>query len=151
MNADVVAGHIAAAIGAHKVVFLTDVDGLYEDFDDKSTLVSNMTLSEVKAMLAEGRVSMGMIPKLSSCVRALEAGVHRAHILNGTTPHALLLELLTDKGVGTMITQGARREAARELRVQTELGCAARRAAMTKAPRDLRMRVRRGDRERARP
>ena len=65
-----------------------------------------MTLSEVKAMLAEGRVSMGMIPKLSSCVRALEAGVHRAHILNGTTPHALLLELLTDKGVGTMITQG---------------------------------------------
>lgn len=106
VNADVVAGHIAAAIGAHKVVFLTDVDGLYEDFDDKSTLVSNMTLSEVKAMLAEGRVSTGMIPKLSSCVRALEAGVHRAHILNGTTPHALLLELLTDKGVGTMITQG---------------------------------------------
>lgn len=105
VNADVVAGHIAAAIGAHKVVFLTDVDGLYEDFENKESLVSNMALSEVKSMLSEGRVYTGMIPKLSSCVRALEAGVHRAHILNGTTPHALLLELLTDKGVGTMITQ----------------------------------------------
>ena len=105
VNADVAAGYIAAAIGAPKVVFLTDVDGLYEDFDDKGSLISNMTLSEVKEMLAEGRVSTGMIPKLSSCVRALEAGVHRAHIVNGTTPHALLLELLTDKGVGTMITQ----------------------------------------------
>ena len=105
VNADVAAGHIAAAIGAHKVVFLTDVDGLYEDFDDKGTLISRMALSEVKAMLSEGRVSTGMIPKLSSCVRALDAGVHRAHILNGTTPHALLLELLTDKGVGTMIDQ----------------------------------------------
>ena len=106
VNADVAAGYIAAAIGAHKVVFLTDVDGLYEDFDDKGSLISNMTLSEVKEMLAEGRVSTGMIPKLSSCVRALEAGVHRAHIVNGTTPHALLLELLTDKGVGTMVVQG---------------------------------------------
>ena len=105
VNADTVAGHVAAAIGAHKVVFLTDVDGLYEDYDNKETLVSRMTLSEVKDMLANGAVATGMIPKLSSCVRALEAGVHRAHILNGTTPHALLLELLTDKGVGTMINQ----------------------------------------------
>lgn len=105
VNADVVAGHIAAAIGAHKVVFLTDVDGLYENFEDKGTLISNMTLAEVKRMVDEGAVSTGMIPKLKSCVRALESGVHRAHILNGTTPHALLLELLTDKGVGTMINQ----------------------------------------------
>ena len=105
VNADVVAGHVAAAIGAHKVVFLTDVDGLYEDFEDKATLVSRMTLSEVKEFMASGAASTGMIPKLSSCVRALEAGVHRAHILNGTTPHALLLELLTDRGVGTMINQ----------------------------------------------
>ena len=105
VNADVAAGYIAAAIGAHKVVFLTDVDGLYTDFEDKGTLVSNMTLSEVKRMVEEKSVSSGMIPKLTSCVRALEAGVHRAHIINGTTPHALLLELLTDRGIGTMIDQ----------------------------------------------
>ncbi|MBQ3106520.1 MAG: acetylglutamate kinase [Eggerthellaceae bacterium] len=105
VNADVVAGHVAAAIGAHKVVFLTDVDGLYEEFPNKDTLISNMMLSEAKRMVDEGSIATGLIPKLSSCVRALEAGVHRAHILNGTTPHALLLELLTDKGIGTMVTQ----------------------------------------------
>ena len=103
VNADVVAGHVAAAIGAHKVVFLSDVDGLYENFDDKDTLISNMTLPEARRMIEEKSISTGMIPKLSSCVRALEAGVYRAHMLNGTTPHALLLELLTDKGIGTMI------------------------------------------------
>lgn len=105
VNADVVAGHVAAAIGAHKVVFLTDVDGLYADFENKDTLISNMSLAEVKRMVEEKKVATGMIPKLNSCVRALEAGVHRAHIINGTTPHALLLELLTDRGVGTMINQ----------------------------------------------
>lgn len=105
VNADLVAGHIAAAIGAHKVVFLTDVDGVYEDFDDKDSLISNMSLAEVRRMVDERTISTGMIPKLSACVRALEAGVHRAHVLNGTTPHALLLELLTDKGIGTMVDQ----------------------------------------------
>lgn len=105
VNADLVAGHIAAAIGAHKVVFLTDVDGVYEDFDDKDSLISNMSLAEVRCMVEERTISTGMIPKLSACVRALEAGVHRAHVLNGTTPHALLLELLTDKGIGTMVDQ----------------------------------------------
>ena len=96
VNADVVAGHVAAAIGAHKVFFLTDVD-------DKSTLISRISLDEVRDMVDKKQVSTGMIPKLRSCIRALDAGVHRAHILNGTTPHALLLEMLTDKGVGTMI------------------------------------------------
>lgn len=105
VNADLIAGHIAAAIGAHKVVFLTDVDGVYEDFDDKDSLISNMSLAEVRRMVEERTISTGMIPKLSACVRALEAGVHRAHVLNGTTPHALLLELLTDKGIGTMVDQ----------------------------------------------
>ena len=94
---------MAAAIGAHKVFFLTDVDGLYRDFDDKSTLISRISLDEVREMVDKKQVSTGMIPKLRSCIRALDAGVHRAHILNGTTPHALLLEMLTDKGVGTMI------------------------------------------------
>lgn len=105
VNADLVAGHVAAAIGAHKVVFLTDVDGLYEDFSRKDTLISKMSLPEARAMVEDRAISSGMIPKLSSCVRALEAGVHRAHIINGTTPHALLLELLTDRGIGTMVYQ----------------------------------------------
>ncbi len=103
INADTVAGEIAAAVGAHKVIFLTDVDGLYEDFEDKDTLISNMTCDEVKFMIDNARVSTGMIPKLKSCASALDAGVFRAHIINGTTPHALLLELLTDTGVGTTI------------------------------------------------
>lgn len=101
VNADMVAGHIAAAIGAHKVVFLTDVDGLYEDFDRKDTLISNLTLSEAQYMIENNVISTGMIPKLEACVEALSAGVFRAHIINGTTPHALLLELLTNTGVGT--------------------------------------------------
>lgn len=105
VNADVAAGHIAAAIGAHKVIFLTDVDGLYENYPDRSSLISNMTLDEARSMIAAGTISTGMIPKLRSCVTALASGVMRAHIINGITPHALLLELLTNKGIGTMITR----------------------------------------------
>lgn len=101
VNADLVAGEIAAAIGAHKIIFLTDVDGLYEDFSDKDTLISNMTLNEIRKMIEGNGISKGMIPKLKACIAALEAGVFRAHIINGTTPHALILELLTNIGVGT--------------------------------------------------
>ena len=101
VNADLVAGEIAAEIGAHKIIFLTDVDGLFEDFSDKSTLISNMTVNEIEDMLDKGEVSTGMIPKLKACVLALKAGVFRSHIINGTTPHSLILELLTDVGVGT--------------------------------------------------
>ena len=75
----------------------------HEDFDDKDSLVSRMSLQETRDMLAEGRVSKGMIPKLQSCVLSLEAGVHRAHIINGTMPHSLLIELLTQVGCGTLI------------------------------------------------
>lgn len=103
VNADVAAGYVAAAIGAHKVIFLTDVDGLYEDFSDKSTLISNLTLDELRDMVKSDKVSTGMIPKLNSCIRALEAGVERAHIINGTIPHSLMLELLTSKGIGTVM------------------------------------------------
>lgn len=101
VNADLVAGEIAAAVGAHKIMFLTDVDGLYEDFDSKETLISNMTLDEMKDLVRSENVSTGMIPKLKACIKALEAGVFRSHIINGTTPHALILELLTNIGVGT--------------------------------------------------
>ncbi len=103
VNADVAAGHIAAAIGAHKILFLTDVDGLYLDYGDPETLISKMTLHEARSLMADGTISKGMIPKLNACVTALDSGVHRAHIINGTVPHAILLELLTDKGIGTMI------------------------------------------------
>jgi acetylglutamate kinase len=103
VNADIVAGEIAAHIGAHKAIFLTDVDGIYRDFADKSSLIMRMKLGEAQAALASGELTQGMIPKLQACVTALSAGVARAHIINGTIPHALLLELFTDQGVGTMI------------------------------------------------
>ena len=103
VNADIIAGAIAAAIGAHKVIFLTDVDGLYKDFDDKDTLINRMYLSDARAMLSDDSLSKGMIPKISACTQALSAGVSCAHILNGTLPHSMLLELFTNEGVGTMI------------------------------------------------
>jgi acetylglutamate kinase len=103
VNADLAAGEIAAAVGAHKVIFLTDVDGLYRDFADKDSLIMRMHLAEAEQLLASGDISQGMVPKMQGCVRALAAGVARAHILNGTIPHALLLEIFTDQGVGTMI------------------------------------------------
>ena len=104
VNADVAAGHIAAAIGAHKVFFLTDVDGLYEDYPDPASLIAEMSLGEAEAMIRGDKLASGMIPKLTSCVRALESGVNGAHIINGKVPHALLLEMLTDSGMGTMVT-----------------------------------------------
>lgn len=103
VNADMAAGYIASAIGAHKIIFLTDVDGLYENYPDPDSLIAEMTLGEAEAMVRSDKLSSGMIPKLTSCVRALDAGVKAAHIINGTVPHALLLEMLTDAGMGTMI------------------------------------------------
>lgn len=103
VNADLAAGYIASAIGAHKIIFLSDIDGLYLDYPDPSTLISRMTMEEAKGIIAADKNSGGMIPKLESCVRALESGVSRAHIVNGTVPNALLLETLTNKGIGTMI------------------------------------------------
>ena len=104
INADTVAGDLAAALSAAKVIFLTDVDGLYRDFADKSSLISKLTLAECEEMIASDALSSGMIPKVAGCARALRGGVERTHILNGTIPHALLLEVYTDQGVGTMIT-----------------------------------------------
>ena len=103
VNADVVAGQIAAAVGAAKILFLTDVDGLYLDFKDKESLVSQLSVSEAQELIQSGSLSSGMIPKLRSCVAALEGGVQSAYIVNGTIPHAILLEMLTMSGVGTAI------------------------------------------------
>jgi acetylglutamate kinase len=104
INADLVAGALADALDAEKVIFLTDVDGLYADFDDKDSLISALSLEQAQDLVAYDRLSSGMIPKVAACIRALLGGVERAHILNGTIPHSLLLEVYTDAGVGTMIT-----------------------------------------------
>jgi acetylglutamate kinase len=103
INADLVAGKLAAALDADKVIFLTDVDGLYKDFEDKDSLISTLTLGEAEQMIVDDALASGMIPKVSACVSALRGGVGRAHILNGTQEHALLLEVYTDEGIGTML------------------------------------------------
>ena len=103
VNADAAAGAVAAALGAEKLVYLTDVEGVYADLADPSTLYSRISLEEVEELLAGGRLHSGMVPKLHGIATALRAGVGSAHILDGRRRHALLLELFTDKGVGTMI------------------------------------------------
>lgn len=103
INADTVAGEVAAAIKADKVIFLTDVEGLYQDFNDKETLISSLSLKECEAMVQANKIEGGMLPKVLACIQALKSGVKRAHILNGTTEHALLLEIFTNEGIGTMI------------------------------------------------
>ncbi len=104
INADHAAGAVAAALGAAKLVFLTDVEGLYEDFGDAGSLLSRVDAKDLQRLLDEGKLSEGMIPKVRGCVEALGAGVERAHILDGRVEHALLLEIFTDTGVGTMVT-----------------------------------------------
>ncbi len=103
INADTAAGAVAAALKAEKLVFLTDVAGLRSVPDDPSTLIHRTTAEELDAMVLSGAASGGMIPKVEACAWAVRHGVRRAHILDGRTPHALLLELFTDEGVGTMI------------------------------------------------
>jgi acetylglutamate kinase len=103
VNADHVAGHIAAAVGAAKLVILTDVEGLYADYSDKSSLINEMNVAQAEAMIASGAAERGMIPKLEACIAALEGGVPRAHLIDGRHPHALLIEIFTDTGIGTMV------------------------------------------------
>jgi len=103
VNADTVAGELAAALGASKLVMMTDVEGIYQDFADKSSLISQMTMKDARQLLTDGIAERGMIPKLEACVTALAGGVPRAHIIDGRLPHALLIEMFTDEGIGTMI------------------------------------------------
>jgi len=103
VNADLVAAELATALSADKIIFLTDVDGLYRDFSDKSSLISALTPEQAEEMIVSEELEGGMVPKVAACVHSLRGGVRRAHILNGTVPHALLLEVYTDEGVGTMI------------------------------------------------
>ena len=107
INADTVAGEIAAALGAEKLVYLTDIDGLRRDIADAASLIRQTTPDELEHLINDGIIDGGMIPKVSSCISAVRNGVGRAHILDGRTPHALLLELFTDAGVGTMVHNSA--------------------------------------------
>ncbi len=104
VNADAVAAAVATALGAEKLVYLTDVAGLYRDYPDAGSIVSRTDVAGLEDLIARGAVADGMIPKLESCIRALRGGVARAHILDGRVPHVLLLELFTRAGVGTMVT-----------------------------------------------
>ncbi|MGH9066479.1 MAG: acetylglutamate kinase, partial [Acidimicrobiales bacterium] len=106
INADVVAGAIAQSLGAEKLVYLTDVEGVRRDPADPATLVRSLTVAELEAMLAGGSVTAGMVPKAASCAAAVRGGVGQAHILDGRAAHALLLEVFTDEGVGTMVRPG---------------------------------------------
>lgn len=103
VNADHVAGEVAAALEAAKLVTLTDVLGVYRDFSDKTSLISELSVGQAAELIKSGKVAKGMIPKVEACVTAVQGGVEKAHIIDGTIPHALLMELFTDKGIGTMI------------------------------------------------
>ena len=105
INADVAAGKIAEAMGADKLIYLTDVDGLLADVEDEDSLIQSLSRSETHELLASGRLDGGMLPKIRSISEALDAGVSEVVILNGTFPHSLLLEIFTDAGCGTMFTQ----------------------------------------------
>jgi acetylglutamate kinase len=104
VNADHVAGHIAAAVQAAKLIILTDVEGIYADYADKTSLITEMDIVRADAMLQSGAADRGMIPKLEACITAVEAGA-TAHLIDGRQPHALLIEIFTDKGIGTMIRE----------------------------------------------
>ncbi|MCL7049455.1 hypothetical protein MKW94_025293 [Papaver nudicaule] len=104
INADTVAGELAAALGAEKLILLTDVAGILEDRNDPGSLVKEIDIKGVTQMVDEGKIAGGMIPKVTCCVRSIAQGVRTASIIDGRLPHSLLLEILTDEGAGTMIT-----------------------------------------------
>jgi len=104
VNADSVAGEMAARLGAEKLILMTDVPGILRDVQDPDSLISAMTAGEAMEMVRSGSASRGMIPKIEACVAAVRGGVERAHIIDGRRPRALLMEIFTDTGIGTMIT-----------------------------------------------
>ncbi|MGQ9879765.1 MAG: acetylglutamate kinase [Armatimonadota bacterium] len=103
VNADHAAGAIAAALKAEKLIVLTDVPGVLANLNDPTSLISEMSIAEAEELLRNGKAESGMAPKIEACVTALRGGVHRAHIIDGRQPHAILMEVFTDRGVGTMV------------------------------------------------
>ena len=110
INADDAACAIAKAVGAEKLAFLTDIEGLYRDFNDKSSFISRLSATEAQELIDSGMIGGGMLPKLGNCTDAFRCGVNRVHILDGRIPHSLLLEVFTNKGVGTAIVADHEKE-----------------------------------------
>ena len=104
VNADTAAGEVAAALKAEKLVFLTDTPGLLRDKDDDTTLIHQLRVKDIVHLTDQGVIGGGMIPKIDACVKALQAGVTRTHIIDGRVSRALLLEIFTDRGLGTLVT-----------------------------------------------
>ena len=104
INGDTAAAHIAGALGAERMILMTDIAGILRDKDDPSTLIPHVTIAEAKKLYDEGIISGGMIPKVDCCIEALSHGVQNVVIMDGRTPHSILMELLTDEGAGTMVT-----------------------------------------------
>ena len=102
INADTAAAAVATALKAEKLIFLTDIDGVRADAEDPSSLLPVLTVDHALSLIAEGAISGGMIPKVTACIDAIEKGVRRVHIINGTIPHPIILEIFTDRGIGTM-------------------------------------------------
>ncbi|MGE5605332.1 MAG: acetylglutamate kinase [Bacteroidota bacterium] len=105
INADTAAGELAAALKAEKLVMLTDVEGIFEDYQDKGSLISALQVERAHQMINQGKIEGGMIPKVQACITALKAGVNRTHIIDGRQLHSMLLEILTDQGIGTMVVE----------------------------------------------
>jgi len=105
VNADIAAGEIAASLGAEKLILMTDVPGVMEDKDDVGTLYKELDIQTTRGLIDKEVIAGGMIPKVQCCVRSIAQGVQAAHIIDGRQPHSLLQEILTDEGVGTMITE----------------------------------------------
>jgi len=104
INADIAAGAIGGALKAEKLLFLTDADGILANPGNPSSLIKQISVKEIEAMIKKGTIKGGMLPKVEACISAIKAGITEVLITNGTTPHAILLELFTDEGIGTMIT-----------------------------------------------
>ncbi len=115
INADDAACAIAKAMHADKLAFLTDIEGVYKDPDDKSTFISRLSVSEANALIKDGYIGGGMLPKLNNCTDAIDNGVNRVHILDGRKPHTLLLEIFTRKGIGTMFFRDTDTDVANEV------------------------------------
>ena len=106
INADTAAAGIAGKLKAESFISMTDISGILRDKDDPSSLISEIQVSEAPTLVKEGVISGGMIPKIECCIEAIRRGVKKVFVLDGTVPHSLLIEILTDEGLGTMFVQG---------------------------------------------
>lgn len=106
VNADTAAAEIASALFAEKLIFLTDIDGIRRDENDPKSLIPVITVPEIYEMIKNKKINGGMIPKVMACIRGIEMGIKRTHIINGAIPHPIMLEIFTDSGIGTMVTRG---------------------------------------------